>query len=349
MAKVGLAYNLIQIQNLQGAPIDSIAELDTIETIHSIADALRSRNHQVILLEADEQFSEKLKEAQPEIVFNVAEGLRGECRESHVPAICELLGIPYTGSGVLTLSTCLNKARTNEVLSCHGLSVPPYQVFRTPSDDIREHLEYPLIVKLLNEGSSMGLTEKSVVHDEAALRKQLDFLLDTYHEPALVQKFIMGREFTVGILGNINPHVLPITEVTFPDPYGIVTFSFDDDVLPMVTKMRGEDFFREFKQHTLLHYNRCPALIDEDLTERIHQTTLRAFKALECRDWGRMDLRLGRDGQLYILDVNPIAGIAPGYWLPNSAQVAGLDYAELINRILETAWERIHSNHHDKK
>jgi D-alanine-D-alanine ligase len=349
MPKVGLAYNLIRFQTEQTFPIDYIAELDSIETIQAIADALLSRGHEVILLEADEQFAEKLKEARPEIVFNVAEGLRGECRESHVPAICELMGIPYTGSGVLTLSTCLNKARTNEVLSCHGLSVPPFQVFHTAEDEMRDHLEYPLIVKLLHEGSSMGLSEKSVVHDEKALRQQLDYLIHTYHEPALVQKFILGREFTVGVLGNCNPQVLPITEVTFPDPFGIVTFTFDDEVLPSVRRLRGEDFYLEYKNHTMPHQNTCPAPINEDLAERIRQTTLRAFKALECRDWGRMDLRLGEDGQLYILDLNPIAGIAPGYWLPNSAKAANLDYAAFINSILDHAWERIHTNHRYEK
>lgn len=269
----------------------------------------------------------------------------GECRESYVPTICESLGIPYTGSGVETLTTCLNKAHTNDILSANNLPVPPFQVFYSPDDQLELDLSFPLIIKLLHEGSSMGLSRKSVVDNIKALRDRVDVMIDTYHEPALVQQFIMGREFTVGILGNQNPYVLPITEITFQDPYRIVTFNFDDEVVPVIKCLRGEDFWLEFYKNIIPHKSECPAKISAELTERIQQTSIRAFRTLGCLDWCRIDLRLGNDNQLYILELNPIAGIAPGYWLPNAAQVANLDYTAFINGILNIARERIYDDH----
>jgi len=346
MTKVGLAYDLIKLDTMQELPFDCIAEFDSEETIQAIANALKSGGHEVILLEADEGFVNKLKASQPEIVFNIAEGIHGETREAQVPAICEFFGIPYTGSGVLALSICLNKARTNEVLLSNDVLVPPYQVFNSRDDILRLNAEFPLIVKLLHEGSSMGLSKKSVVNDEDALRDQVDFIINTYHEPVLVQKFIIGREFTVGILGNQNPFTLPITEIVFQDPYGIVLFCPDEEVFPLVKQVKGEQFVNEFKRQVIPKKVVCPADISPGLTEQINQTALMAFKALECRDWCRIDFRLGINDDLYVLELNPITGIAPGYWLPNSAEVAHLNYIEFINKILDIAWERVHGNHH---
>jgi len=347
MTRVGLAYDLIKLDGLQERPIDCIAEFDSEETIQAIVDALQAGGHEVILLEANEDFPEKLRMSHPEIVFNIAEGRRGDCRESQVPAICEFYGIPYTGSGILTLSTCLNKARTNEVLFSNGLNVPPYQVFYTRDDNLQLSSEFPLIAKLLHEGSAMGLSKKSVVKDENALRNEVDYLVRTYHEPVLVQKFIIGREFNVGILGNDDPITLPITEIIFQDPYGIVMFYPDEEVFPMVEGLKGEHFMDEFMGQIAPKKSICPSVVSLDLADRIKQTSLKAYKALDCRDWCRIDLRLGIDDTLYILELNPIAGIAPGYWLPNSAEVASLNYAGFINKILDIAWERIHNNHHN--
>ncbi len=349
MTRVGLAYDLIRLEGLNEHPIDYIAEHDSEDSIKAVADALIAGGHEVILLEADENFSEKLRAAHPEIVFNLAEGRQGDSRESHVPAICEFYGIPYTGSGVLTLSSCLNKARTNEVLLCHGLKVPPYQVFTRHDDVLRLGSEFPLIAKLLHEGSSMGLSRKSVVRDEITLREQVDFLIQTYHEPVLVQKFIVGREFNVGVLGNHPPMTLPITEIIFQDPFGIVMFYPDDEVYPMIEGVKGEQFMDDFMNQIIPKQTACPAEVSAVLAGRINQTVLLAYQALDCRDWCRIDLRLGLDDELYVLELNPIAGISPGYWLPNSAEVLNINYVELINRILDIAWERIHPNHLDQR
>ncbi|PWB55467.1 MAG: hypothetical protein C3F13_04095 [Anaerolineales bacterium] len=344
MAKVGLAYDLIDLNFIDGSPLDTLAEFDTKETIMAISRALEAGGHEVIPLEADEKFVDKLTGSRPDIVFNLVEGHRGECRESQVPAICEFFNIPYTGSGVLTLALCLNKALTNQFLHSQGILVPPYQVFETPNEDIHLENDYPLIVKLLHEGSSMGLSRKSVVKNEIALREQIAYVIETYQQPAMAQKYIIGREFTIGVLGNQDPYTLPITEVKFDDPYGIVTFCPDDEVFPLLEDRFGREFVQDLKQKLIPKKSMCPADVSHELAGRIVQTAIRAFKVLGCRDWCRVDMRIAEDGSIYVLELNPIAGIAPGYWLPNSAEVAHLDYSAFINTILEIAWARIHAN-----
>lgn len=340
MTRVGVVYNLIKPDMLKSGPLDRIAEYDSEGTIAALSAALESAGHQVLRLEADEDIIEKLKTARPDLVFNIAEGLRGESRESHLPAICEMLGIPYTGSGVFTTAVCLDKVRTKEILGYRQICTPAYQVFGSSLDPLAAHLKFPLIVKLSHEGSSMGLTTRSVVDDETALRTQVDCLLQTYGEPVLVEEFIAGREFTVGVLGNQAPLVLPITEIVFSNPRGIVRFYPDEDVLPFIAEVKeicgaAADMSPQQERRSV-----CPAEIDEALRQRIEKLTLAVFYALGCRDLCRMEMRLGRDGALYILDVNPIAGIDPTYWLPRAAQECGLSYADLVNSILNHAMAR---------
>lgn len=340
MARVALTYNLIKASMLRNGPLDRFAEYDSEETIAALTAAIRAGGHEAIPLEADESVAEKLRSTQPEVVFNIAEGIRGESRESHVPAICEMLGLPYTGSGPLTLALCLNKARTKEILTYYGISTPPFQIFRSPDDDLNASLQFPLIVKLLHEGSSMGLSEQSVVDDENALRCRVAYLIQTYGEPAIVETFIDGREFTVGVLGDSEPWVLPIIEVRFNKPRGIVLFEPDEPLIPLILQARGATPALKRALHAANHHPICPADVDDDLARRIVKTALRAFRALGCRDWCRMEMRLGSDDALYVLELNPIAGIDPTYWLPQAARIAGLGYDAFVNAILDCALER---------
>ncbi len=336
MARVILAYNLIKPEMLREGPLDLTAELDNETTIAALTAALQAGGHEVIPLDAEGDLYRKLVDANADIVFNVAEGLRGESREAHLPALCEMLGIPYTGSGVWTLATCLDKARTKEILTYYGIETASFQVLRTPAAPLDVRLRFPLIVKLLHEGSSMGLSRDSVVNDEVALRRQVAALWQTYREPLLIEEFIRGREFTVGVLGNGTPTVLPIAEYVFGDPYGIVLFEPDDPVAEAMAAERGGSLPAFPRLHTTV----CPAAIDCELEQRIRDTALRVYMALGLRDWGRMEMRLGPDGRLYVLDVNPIAGIDPSYTLPRQARAAGMSYADLVNTILNHALAR---------
>jgi D-alanine-D-alanine ligase len=334
MAKVALVYNLIHPEQLNGLPADILAEYDSEETIASLQAALESAGHTVVLLEADETIAPQLKAAAPDIVFNIAEGRHGESRESYIPAVCEMLKLPYTGSGPLTLALCLNKARAKEILLHYGIPTPRFQVMEHPDAPLNPELRFPLIAKLLEEGSSIGLSENSVVDDETALRRQVAYLIDTYHEPALVEEFIEGREFTIGILGNHPPRPLPITEVVFSQPRGIVLFEPDPAVIARFPELWG-GFMPKIP-----HQSICPANVTPELQAAIEQTALRAYQALGCRDWCRMEMRLDADGTLYVLELNPIAGIDASYWFAQSAEVAGETYQEFVNEILNHALAR---------
>jgi D-alanine-D-alanine ligase len=352
--KVGLVYNLIREEMLDGGkPIDAIAEYDTSNTINAIKKSIESGGHDVVLIEGDETFSENLKKERPDIVFNVAEGLGGECRESYVPNICETFGIPYTGSGPLTLSMALDKARTKEVLRQHAVPTAKWQVFNSKNDQIDPSLRFPLIVKLLHEGSSMGLDQSSVVENEKALKKRVDYLISTYHEPALVEEFLDGREFTIGIIGNEmngkKPRVLPIRETVHEVEKSIVLFDMDEDMIPLVEKHRSKDEVDKYKDESRWRWHSvCPAEVTKDMEKELKTLALSVFKAMGCRDWCRMEVRY-KDGEPYVLELNPIAGIAPGYWFPKTAEVAGYNYDEFINLILDAAIERLGLQKNDKK
>ncbi|MBN1700217.1 MAG: hypothetical protein JW881_22085 [Spirochaetales bacterium] len=334
MAAVGLTYNLIHEDAIGDKPIDSIAEFDTGETIDALVNALKEGGHSVIPIEADEGVVETIKRHRKhlDIVFNIAEGIRGESRESHVPAILEMLGIPYVGSGPLTLAICLSKVRTKEILLSYGIPTPAYQVFRSGRDSLVRNLRFPLIAKLSNEGSSMGLSYASVVDNEKELRKQVASLLDIYREPVLVEEFIEGREFGIPIIGNTPPVCLPLIEFHFHGERSITIFVPDKPL----------DIFSE-RQYEIPDpkvTNECPARVDTETERMLTGLAIRSYNALECRDWCRLEIRVDRGGNPFVIELNPIAGIDPTYRFAVSAEIAGLPYERLINKILLFAMER---------
>jgi D-alanine-D-alanine ligase len=346
---------------LKGELLDRTAEYDSPQTISTLRDAIAARGDEVVLIEADLDAYERLRTGGIDFVFNIAEGLRGEDREAQIPAILEMLGIPYTGSGPLTLAICLHKAKTKEILSCYDIPTPSFQVVTKPCEPLADGLHYPLIVKLLHEGSSMGLSYASVVDSSQKLAERVAYLTSTYAQPVLVEQFIDGREFTVPVLGNTPPCALPVIEVLFKGPRNITLFQPDDSVIVMIARQRGHRLpdppvyrYSPDQTHILMQTlegkelaipisltrSICPAPISSDLTAALQQTAVRAYQALECRDWGRIDMRTGTDGIPQVLELNPIAGIDPTYWLPRSALAAGMDYTTLIHTILDAARQR---------
>ena len=342
-------------------PLDRTAELDCSQTITALSDAISCLGHEVVLIEADEDAYERLRASGVGLVFNIAEGIRGEDREAQIPAMLEMLGIPYTGSGPLTLAICLNKARTKEILSWHGIPTPAFQVWTSPQESLSGTLGYPLIVKLLHEGSSMGLSYDSVVESEEALRRRVRYLRETYDQPVLVEQFIEGREFTVPVTGNSPAQALPAIEVVFQGPRPITLFQPDDAVIRMLARAQGQrivagepfklsddrrfarlqtDTGAELEVPVTLSRSICPANVCRSLAEAIRVTALRAYRALECRDWCRIDMRVGADQVPQVLELNPIAGIDSSYWFPRSAMAAGMRYAELIGVIIDAARQR---------
>lgn len=328
---------------LPSAVDDEYAEWDSVATIDAVADALAACG-EVIRLEANADFPERLRAEAPDLVFNIAEGLRGPNREAHVPAICEFFDVPYSGSDPFTLALCLDKARTKEILSHHRVPTAPFVLLESV-DDVQRLLRggtdlsapselQPLFVKPVHEGSSKGITERNFVRSSAELETQTVTLLETYEQPVLVEEFLPGAEFTCGVLGNgAGARVLPIVGMNFgalPDGavpiYGFeAKWIWDQPDRPL-------DIFE------------CPARVPDALREAIERVVLRAYRVLGCRDWSRVDVRLDTDGVPNVVEVNPLPGILPdpadNSCLPKAARAAGLGYADLIRSCLRHAAER---------
>ncbi len=323
-------------KNTQHQPekaVDTYAEWDTWETINSIKNALALYND-VELVEANESAFEKFKQMQPDIVFNFAEGLKGISREAQIPAMLDMLDIPYTGSDPLTLATCLDKARTKEVLTYHGIPNPKF-ILADTVEKISDHcLRFPLIVKPYSEGSGKGIFSTSYVKNQEELIREVNRVLSEYEQPALIEEFLPGREFTVAVLGNDDEtEVLPVVEINYNDfPDGFIPiYSFEAKWI-LDTRENPLDVFT------------CPADISKDLELQIKDTVLKAYKTLRCKDWSRIDVRMDADNIPNIIEVNPIPGILPNpednSCFPKAAKTVGLSYDDIVNNVLYVAAKR---------
>ena len=313
---------------------DTYAEWDTQETIDAVRAALEER-HRVTLIEANEEAYQQLREIQPDIVFNIAEGLRGASREAQIPALLEMLGIPYTGSDPVTLGLCLDKSRAKEILSHYRIPNSPFHVLTSLDEVAKVQVSYPAIVKPLHEGSSKGIYNTSVVKNVHKLRAEVGKVLIEYGQPALVEKFLTGREFTVALLGNGSTvKTLPIVEIHFDSlPQGM-TRVYSYEAKWILDQLENP-----------LDVHRCPAPLEPDLQQKIESICKQAFRLLGCRDWCRIDVRLDEHGEPYILELNPLPGILPNpdehSCFPQAARAAGLSYNQMINSVLDAARQRI--------
>jgi D-alanine-D-alanine ligase len=313
---------------------DEFAEWDSPTTIAAVESAL-SHLGKVVRLEANDDFPERLRQTRPDIVFNIAEGFYGVNREAHVPAICEFFGIPYSGSDPFTLSLCLDKSRTKETLSYHGIPTPRFAVVERLADlEKVKGLSLPLFVKPLHEGSSKGITDSNLCWDRPHLLRQTEFLLENYGQPVLVEEYLPGKEFTCAVLGNgTEATVLPVVGMNFETlPAGALPIYSFDAKFVWDRPEKPLDIFQ------------CPARITRELQASIERVTLDAFRVLGCRDWARIDVRLDAAGVPNVLEVNPLPGILPdpadNSCLPKAARAAGINYDELIQRCLKYAAER---------
>lgn len=323
-------------------PEDALAEYDSIHTVQAVADALAAAGHTTRVVEADETLFDTIRITRPDICFNLAEGLRGDSRESHVPALLEMLGIPYTGGKVLAHAIALDKGVTKQIWRDEGLPTAPFQVMRTGEEPLDPVLEFPLFVKPAREGSGMGINSDSIVLDRSALHQQVRWVLEAYRQPALVEAFLPGREFTVGVIGNrLLPghrrgaglydhqgyHVFPVLEVD-------ATLGAGNGVYNTLAKsyLPGEDGAPDYI---------CPARITPALADELSDLAVRAFEAVGALDVGRVDFRLGHDGRPFLLEINTLPGLNPlASDMCIVARAEGIPYQVLVNEILQLALER---------
>jgi D-alanine-D-alanine ligase len=316
---------------------DAYAEWDAPGTIAAVERALSGLGD-VVRLEATPDFPQRLRESRPDIVFNMAEGLIGQNRESHVPAICEFYGIPYSGSDPFTLSLSLNKARAKQMLFHYGIPTAPFALVETLADAraVKKSgaLRYPIFAKPVQEGSSKGITERNYVRTPDELLSCVAELLEVYEQAVILEEFLPGAEFTCGVIGNgKEARVLPLVGLRFD--------ALPEGALP-IYGFEAKWIWDTPDQP--LQIFECPARVDGELRESIERVTLRAFNALGCRDWSRVDVRLDGNGVPNVVELNPLPGILPNpednSCLPKAAAAAGMSYDELIQSCLIAAAKR---------
>jgi D-alanine-D-alanine ligase len=324
--RVGFTFNVKRVKPSYDMAEDSEAEYDSPTTLQAIREAIASWGHEVVDLEATPELPNILGAPVVDVVFNIAEGFRGRNRESQVPALLELLDIPYTGSDPATLSLALDKGLAKKIVRQAGILTPNFQLFHTGKERIdKQFVNWPLMVKPVAEGSSKGVIAKSVVHSEGEMREVVRELIEKYHQPALVEEYIGGREFTVGLLGERRPRVLAPMEIVFQDK---------TDKTPVY---RFED---KLEVNNRIRYD-VPAKVDAGQLERLRSAARGAFMALGCRDVARIDFRMDDKGRFFFLECNPLPGLTPGWSdLVLIAQGEGMDFRTLISEILSGAIRR---------
>ena len=320
----------------EGVPPDAFADFDHIETIDSIRAALETDGHQTVFIQADIDLPYALKDVKPDICFNIAEGLGGDAREAQVPALLEMLRIPYTGSRVLTNGISLDKTLTKRIWRDRRLPVAPFQEFSAENESLRPELKFPLFVKPAREGTGMGVDTKAIVKNEKEMRERISYIVNTYQQPALVETFLPGREFTVGIMGRADAkrysrhpewyekdgfHRFPVLELD-------MSRSVSPNIYSQASKSKdvGEEGAPDYV---------CPANIDPELDKKLKHFALRAHQLLYALDVSRTDIRLDDEGNPRLLEINTLPGLTPNYsdlCLQGAAE--GIRYEDLILEIL---------------
>jgi D-alanine-D-alanine ligase-like ATP-grasp enzyme len=337
------SWRVAVIANVKGetalpmdGPADAGAEFDRKETIQEIQSAIESDGHTTVFIPGDANLPFALAHIRPDICFNIAEGISGDAREAQIPGILELFRIPYTASRVLTNAVSLDKTMTKRIWRDMGLPTANFQEFITGDEIINSDLDYPLFVKPASEGTGMGMDEGALVNDESTLRRRIHWVIENYHQPALVEEFLPGREFTVAVMGRSDaaqfspqPHLyatdgfhrFPLLEVdsshaVTPGIYGHIA----------KTLHVGEVGVPQFI---------CPATVEEPLATQLQELAINAHNAINALDVSRVDIRLDRNGQPRLMEINTLPGLTRGFSdLCIISEADNLKYRDIILEIL---------------
>lgn len=322
--RVGLTYDLRSDYLKEGFSLEETAEFDKEDTIDGLAAAIEAHGHKVERIGNVRALVARLAKGERwDLVFNIAEGLRGIAREAQVPALLEAYDIPCTFADAAVLTLCLHKGYTKAVLQAAGVTTAPFVVVERPADLARVTLPYPLFVKPVAEGTGKGITPRSIVRGAADLKPTVLDLLERYGQPVLVEPYLTGREFTVGVLGTgATARAVAAMEI-----------HLGEKAEPGLYSLSNKENYEDRVTYTIA---------TDALGREAERVALAAWVALGCRDGGRVDLRAGSDGQVYFLEVNPLAGINPATSdLPIMWRMLGRKYEDLIGIILDEAMTRV--------
>ena len=324
------------ITSVVGNVID-LSEIGVLEERERMQEALQQKGYRTSLFNINGDIKRLIKfleETKIDLVFNLCESLWGQAiNEMHVAGIYELMNVPYTGAAPLALGTCLNKVRTKVILDAHGISTAHHALYKRAEeinlDDLR--LSFPIIVKPSREDASIGIENSSVVRDIESLRQRVAFVVKTYNQPALVEEYIEGRELNVAIIGNEQPTILPISEIDFSKlpPYYPKIVTYNAKWVEGTAEYVGT-------------VGTCPAKLSLEVEQRIRDIARQAYKLMEIRDYARVDIRLDASNTPYVLEVNPNPDISRDTGFARSARAAGMTFEDMLVKIIETAFERMH-------
>ena len=321
--RLGVLYNLIESSETEEV------EEDLMEMAEEIKKSLESYGHEVFLINADENLFQNLKKKEIEMVFNVCERFNGNSLfEPHVAAMLELSGIPFTGSDYSTLFFCNNKIKAKEILNAYKISTPKHQVFYSYDEKLNPALKFPLIVKPGQQENSIGITEESIVYDEENLRKRIEYVNETFKEEALVEEFIKGEDIEVGMVGNGDELlVLPIAKAGY-EKLGEVP---EDKIFSY--KSKWDTTSKGYGDY-------IKAELDEDVEEKLKKLAARIYKLFNIKDYGRIDFRLTKENEPYVIEVTANPGMSKICSTPEAAEWVNICYRELINKIFKSALKR---------
>ena len=321
--KIGMTYDLKTEYVFKSSdPRDANAEFDHPDTIQIIQESIEAMGHSVIRLGGADQLVRMLDHLDVDLVFNIAEGQAGRNREAQVPVLLEMKGIPFTGSDGLTQALTLDKVMTKKILVAEGIPTPRFFEISRAGQELPEDLVFPLIVKPRFEGSSKGLTEKSVVRSAQELEAQTAWVIQTYRQPALVEEFIRGNEFTVAVIGNDPPQAAPVVRIQIDgkDELGDLFYTFSRIV-------SGAKYI-------------VPARIETDLELKLQELAVRTYRAVDCLDFGRVDIRVDANGNPFVLEINPLPSLSTEDVFGILALHEGITYGDMIARLIKTAIQR---------
>ena len=320
--KVGLTYDLRSWYLDRGFSMEDTAEFDKQETIDALNGALRKMGFETELIGNCFQLIESLSKGEKwELVFNIAEGLYGDGRESVVPAILDQYKIPYVFSGPVILGISLNKYLTRLVVEALGVPVSPGFLISKRDDISKCKLEYPLFIKPVSEGTGKGISEKNMLHSPTELKEVAEYLLSHFNQPALVEEYLPGREFTVGVVGT-GDEAIAIGGME-------------------IECLNNYPYSAEYKENYQEFCKYIP--LTGNISEECKTVALNVWKSIGATDAGRVDLKADRKGRICFIEVNPLAGLHPVHSdLPILARMAGIDYQTLIEMIMKSAMKRHH-------
>ncbi len=274
-----------------------------------------------------------LKKRKPDVIFNFVELYKDNARlEMNVVGLLELLGIPYTGAPPIALANCQNKVLTKRILNTFGIKTPKFALIKKLAGRYNHGLKYPLIVKPAFEDASVGIDNDSIVENFKQLKIRIKYVLDNFLQPALVEEYIEGRELNVAVLGDKSLKVLPISEIDFS--------SMPDHLFNIVSYQAKWD-----PQHEAYHKTipSCPAKLDKKIEKKVNEIAVKAFRAMGCRDYARVDMRLNNQNELFVLEVNPNPDLTEGAGFMRSAEASGISYENALLKIIKLAWARRNS------